>query len=70
MLKKGKKHIANKVGEESIELIIDYLGGTKKRTIEEAADLFYHIFVLLHSKKINLLDIKKELLKRKHVRRK
>ena len=69
LLKKGKKTIAQKVGEESSELIIDYLNGTKKRTIEEACDLIYHLFVLLHSKKIKLEDIKKELKKRQNVRR-
>ena len=70
LLKKGKKFIAQKVGEESSELIIDYLNGTKKRTIEEATDVIYHLFVLLSSKKITYQDIKKELDKRKNVRRK
>ena len=69
LLKKGKNAIAQKVGEESSELIIDYLIGTKKRTIEEASDLIYHLFVLLYSKKIKLDDIKKELKKRQNVRR-
>ena len=69
LLLKGKNAIAQKVGEESSELIIDYLNGTKKRTIEEASDLIYHLFVLLYSKKINLDDIKKELKKRQNVRR-
>ena len=69
LLLKGKNAIAQKVGEESSELIIDYLNGTKKRTIEEASDLIYHLFVLLYSKKINLNDIKKELKKRQNVRR-
>ena len=53
-----------KFGEESAELIIDYLKGTKKRTIEEATDLIYHLFVLLSSKKISYKDIQKELTKR------
>ena len=70
LLKGGKNKIAQKFGEESVELIIDYLNGTKKRTIEEAADLIYHLFVLLYSKKISLFDIKKELQKRQNVRRK
>ena len=68
LLRIGKNKIAQKIGEESSELIIDYLNGSKKRTIEEAADLIYHIFVLLYSKKINLNDIKKELKKRQNVR--
>ena len=70
LLKGGKKNIAQKIGEESSELIIDYLSGSKKRVIEEASDLIYHLFVLLHSKKINLNDIEKELKKRKNVRQK
>ena len=70
LLKEGEKKIAQKFGEESAELIIDYLKGTKKRTIEEATDVIYHLFVLLSSKKITHNDIKKELEKRKNVRRK
>ena len=69
LLKKGKNKIAQKIGEESTELIIDYLNGSKKRTVEEASDLIYHLLVLLYSKKISIKDIKKELTKRKNVRR-
>ena len=70
LIKEGKHKIAQKVSEETYELIIDYLSGTKKRVIEEASDLIYHLFVLLYSKNIDLNDIKKELKKRKNVRRK
>ena len=70
LFKEGEKKIAQKFGEESAELIIDYLKGTKKRTIEEATDLIYHLFVLLSSKKISYQDIQKELTKRHNVRRK
>jgi len=69
LLIKEKNTIAHKVGEEIFELIIDYLNGTKKRTIEEASDLIYHLVILLYSKKIKLEDIKKELKKRQNVRR-
>tara|TARA_B100001029_G_C15036469_1_gene440482 strand:- start:720 stop:992 length:273 start_codon:yes stop_codon:yes gene_type:complete len=65
LLKLGPKKIAQKFGEESAELIIDYLNGSKKRTIEEASDVIYHLLVLLKSKKINLKDINKELSRRK-----
>ena len=64
LIKGGKKKISQKFGEESNELIIDYLKGTKKRTIEEAADVIYHLLVLLYSKKIKLKEIEKELKKR------
>ena len=70
LFNEGEKKIAQKFGEESAELIIDYLKGTKKRTIEEATDLIYHLFVLLSSKKISYQDIQKELVKRNNVRRK
>ena len=70
LLKSGSKKIAQKLGEENAELIIDYLKGSKKRTIEESVDVIYHLFVLLSSKKISYLDIEKELVKRKNVRRK
>ena len=64
LLKLGPKKIAQKFGEESSELIIDYLNGTKKRTIEESVDVIYHLFVLLKSKKISINEIHKEILKR------
>ena len=69
LLKNGTKKIAQKVGEESAELIIDYLKGSKKRTIEEAVDLIYHLFVMLYSKNIKFNDIEKEIIKRRNVRR-
>lgn len=65
LLKKGPKKIAKKIGEESVELIVDYLSGSKKRVVEEAADLIYHIIVLLYSKKITIKNLEKELEKRK-----
>ncbi len=69
LLKQGSKKIAQKFGEEANELIVDYLKGSKKRTIEEAADVIYHLLVLLKSKKINLKELNNELFKRhKNVR--
>ena len=65
LLKEGPKKIAQKFGEESIELIVDYLSGSKKRTIEEAVDVIYHLLVLLKSKKINIKEINKEIDKRR-----
>tara|TARA_B100000674_G_C37809244_1_gene900313 strand:- start:542 stop:814 length:273 start_codon:yes stop_codon:yes gene_type:complete len=65
LIKLGPKKIAQKLGEETTELLIDYLTGSKKRTIEEASDVIYHLLVLLKSKKITLVDVYKELDKRK-----
>ena len=64
LLKLGPKKTAQKFGEETSELIIDYLKGSKKRTIEEAVDVIYHLLVLLKSKKITLKEINNELEKR------
>ena len=68
LFKEGQKKIAQKFGEETAELIIDFLKGSKKRTIEEAIDVIYHLFVLLSAKKIKLNELEKEILKRKNVR--
>ena len=65
LLNLGPKIIAQKFAEESSELIIDFLKGSKKRTIEEAVDVIYHLLILLKSKKININEIHKELDKRK-----
>ena len=65
LLKLGPKIIAQKFGEEANELVIDYLKGSKKRTIEEAVDVIYHFLVMLKSKKITLKEINKELSRRK-----
>ena len=68
LFKDGEKKIAQKFGEESSELIIDFLKGSKKRTTEEAIDVIYHLFVLLSKKNIKLEDLKKEIIKRQNVR--
>ena len=65
LLKSGPKKVAQKFGEEASELIIDFLKGSKKRTIEEAVDVIYHLLILLKSKKITMNEIHKELDKRK-----
>ena len=65
LIKLGPKKIAQKFGEESSELIIDFLKGSKQRTIEEAVDVIYHLLVMLKSKKITIAEIYKEIDKRK-----
>ncbi len=69
LFKEGEKKIAQKFGEESSELIIDFLKGSKQRTKEEAIDVIYHLFVLLSAKKIKFNELEKEILKRKNVRK-
>ena len=65
LLNLGPKKIAQKLGEEANELVVDFLKGSKKRTVEEAADVIYHFLVLLKSKKITISELYKELEKRK-----
>ena len=65
LLKLGPKKIAQKFGEESSELIIDFLKGSKQRTVEEAVDVIYHLLVLIKSKKISMKEIHLELNKRR-----
>jgi len=64
LLDKGFERVAQKVGEEAVELIISAGNEGRQRTVEEAADLFYHLFVLLVQKEISLLDVEAELEKR------
>jgi phosphoribosyl-ATP pyrophosphohydrolase len=64
LLDAGYEKIAQKVGEEAIEVIIAGGKQGRQRTIEESADLIYHLFVLLVQKGISLGEIEKELEKR------
>lgn len=53
----GNKRIAQKVGEEAVELAIASVSGDRAEAIEEAADLIYHLLVLLNNQDIKLADI-------------
>ncbi len=58
---KGTKVIAKKVGEEAVETLIEAVDGNKDRFRYEAADLIYHLLVLLESMGCSLEDIEQEL---------
>ena len=65
LIKKGSKYCLKKVQEETLELISAIKNkDNKKNIIYEAADLIYHLLVLLELKKINFLQIIKELKRR------
>ena len=69
LLNSGSEKIAKKVVEEAFETAIASVQGTshksdKKQVIMESADLIYHFFVLLVSRKIDLKDVVAELEKR------
>ena len=53
----GPDRIAQKFGEEAIELLIAAQSQTRERLIEESADLIYHLTVLLVSKGVSWNDI-------------
>ncbi|MEA1986185.1 MAG: bifunctional phosphoribosyl-AMP cyclohydrolase/phosphoribosyl-ATP diphosphatase HisIE [Candidatus Marinimicrobia bacterium] len=65
LFKKGINKIAQKVGEEATEVVIEAIDNNKNRLKEETADLLYHLLVLLQEKEISLKDINK-ILKERH----
>jgi phosphoribosyl-ATP pyrophosphohydrolase len=66
LLEGGYQRIAQKVGEEAIEVIIAAGKQGRRRVIEESADLLYHLFVLLVNQEIDLQEVEAEL-ERRHI---
>lgn len=64
LFKKGINRMAQKVGEEALETVIEATNGSDEQLIYEASDMFYHLIVLLTSKGLRIEDIAKELQKR------
>ena len=62
---KGIDKVLEKVGEESTEFIIAAKNGVHERTIEEAADLIFHLLVALRAAGIDLTDVMQELERRR-----
>lgn len=60
----GTNKIAQKVGEEAVETIIEACNGSDERLIYEGADLLYHLIVLLTSKGYRIEDVARELKER------
>ena len=58
--------LAKKIGEESSELIIDFIKKNKKGIVNESADLIYHLLVVWISIGIDPKEIQYELIKRKN----
>ena len=65
LYKKGINKVAQKVGEEAVELIIESKDNNIELFKNEAADLLYHLLVLLKAKEVNLQSIE-EVLKKRH----
>lgn len=64
LFNKGINRMAQKVGEEAVETVIEATNGTDDRLIYEASDLIYHLIVLLTSKGYGIEDLARELRKR------
>lgn len=64
LFRDGVKRMAQKVGEEAVETVIEAVDGNDERFLYEASDLVYHLIVLLTSKGYRLEDLGKELKKR------
>ncbi len=61
LFEKGLPRIAQKVGEEAVETVIEAMKGDKEKFKEEAADLLYHLIVLLAEQGMELKDVVKVL---------
>lgn len=64
LIKRGYKKIAQKVGEEATEYVIEAVSRNKKKMISEGADLFYHFMTSLVYEDLSLADVMNELEKR------
>ena len=61
---RGIDRIGKKVGEEAVELVIAAKNDDKKVVVAEAADLLYHVMVLLNAKGVKISEVCEELCKR------
>ncbi len=65
LMNKGINKIAQKVGEEAVELVIESKDNNEEKFLNEAADLMFHYLLLLNSKGYNLHSVT-EVLKKRH----
>ena len=61
LFKDGINRMAQKVGEEALEAVIEACNGTNERLVYEGSDLFYHLIVLLTAKGLRIEDLAREL---------
>lgn len=64
LLAKGPEKCAEKFGEEAIEAIIEAVKGDRARLVSEAADVLFHLLVMLHARDVALADVMAELARR------
>ena len=61
LLDRGVAHCAKKLGEEAVEAAIAAVGEDRERVIGEAADVLYHLLVVLHARGVTLAEVEAEL---------
>lgn len=64
LFRRGRGRIAQKLGEEAVETVIAAMGGNAAKIVPEAADLLYHLLVLLADAGLSLDDVRAELRRR------
>jgi len=64
LLAKGPEKCAGKFGEEAVEAIIEAVKGDRERLTSEAADVLFHLLVMLQSRGVALDDVMAELARR------
>jgi phosphoribosyl-ATP pyrophosphohydrolase len=64
LLDKGVAHCAKKLGEEAVETALAAVGEERERVVSEAADLIYHLLVVLHAREIDLAEVEAALASR------
>ena len=64
LFKDGLNRMAQKVGEEALEAVIEAVNGSDERLVYEASDMLYHLIVLLAGKGLRIEDVAAELQKR------
>jgi phosphoribosyl-ATP pyrophosphohydrolase len=61
LLDRGVDHCAKKLGEEAVEAAIAAVGDDRQGLVREAADVLYHLLVVLHARGISLDEVEAEL---------
>ena len=64
LLSMGPEKAAGKFGEEAVEAIVDAVKGDRERLTSEAADVLYHLLVMLAARDVTLEDVLAELDRR------
>ena len=64
LLSKGPEKCAEKFGEEAVEAIIEAVKGDRDKLTAEAADVLYHLLVMLAARDVPLSDVLEELARR------